>query len=231
MSAKNRIIIVEDDERLAELVANFFQRNGFEVIVEGDGAAAIELIPKEEPDLVILDVMLPGADGFEVCRQIRPKFKGPILMLTARGDEIDQVVGLELGADDYVAKPASPRLLLARVRALLRRGSVETGENDNRLVFDTLVVDRSTREVSLDGEALEFSTAEFDLLWFLASRAGQALSRQDILQELRGIDYDGIDRSIDMRVSKLRQKIGDISNPPKRIKTIRGLGYLFVPAQ
>jgi two-component system, OmpR family, response regulator RstA len=231
MSQSNRIIIVEDDERLAELVSNFFQRNGFEVTVEGDGAAAIELIPKEAPDLVILDVMLPGADGFEVCRQIRPKFKGPILMLTARGDEIDQVVGLELGADDYVAKPASPRLLLARVRALLRRGAAKGDEEKNRLVFDELVVDRSTREVSLDGENLEFSTAEFDLLWFLASRAGKALSRQDILQELRGIDYDGIDRSIDMRVSKLRQKIGDISNPPKRIKTIRGVGYLFVPAQ
>ena len=226
-SGSPQILIVEDDVRLAELVSEFLEDNGFVVAVESNGSRAIERILDENPDLVVLDVMLPGDDGFEVCRRVRPTYRGPILMLTARGDEIDQVVGLELGADDYVAKPASPRVLLARIKALLRRGAQLDGKVD-RLRFDDIVIDQSQRMLTVGGEEVELTSAEFDLLWLLACSAGRVLSRQFILDSLRGIDYDGIDRSIDVRISKLRQKLSDDPKKPARIKTIRGVGYLFV---
>lgn len=226
-SGSTRILIVEDDARLAELVGEFLEDNGFSVDIEPNGSRAIERILDEDPDLVVLDVMLPGDDGFSVCRRVRPTYRGPILMLTARGDEIDQVVGLEIGADDYVAKPASPRVLLARIKALLRRGAQLDGQVD-RLRFDDIVVDQSQRILTVGDDEVELTSAEFDLLWLLACSAGRVLSRQFILDSLRGIDYDGIDRSIDVRISKLRQKLGDDPKKPCRIKTIRGVGYLFV---
>ena len=229
-----RILIVEDDERLATLTKDYLESNGLKVSVEGDGSRAIERIKNEQPDLVVLDLMLPGEDGLAVCRLVRPYYKGPILMLTARTEDLDQVLGLEMGADDYVAKPVRPRVLLARIRALLRRvrEEPEVPEVDDgvesRLTFGNLVVDSSMREAWLDGESIDLTSAEFDLLWLLTSSAGRVLTREEIFHQLRGIEYDGQDRSIDVRVSRIRPKVGDDPMNPRRIKTVRSKGYLFV---
>jgi two-component system response regulator RstA len=231
-----RVMIVEDDERLAQLTADYLTSNGMSVEVIRDGTSAIPAIINRQPDLVLLDLMLPGADGLEVCRMVRDKFKKPILMLTARTDDVDQVLGLEMGADDYVPKPVKPRLLLARIRALLRRSDGAAsdepkgrgGEPGQRLEFGDLVIDNSAREVWLRSEAVDLTSAEYDLLWLLASNAGTILSREDIFERLRGIQYDGQDRSIDVRVSRIRPKVGDDPMNPRRIKTVRSKGYLFV---
>ena len=224
-----RILIVEDDERLATLTQDYLRRNGLDVAIETDGTRAIRRIISEQPDLVLLDVMLPGSDGLTVCREVRPHYSQPILMLTARTEDMDQVLGLEMGADDYVAKPAQPRVLLARIRALLRRSeSTPVHESPQRLEFGELVIDNGGRSVMLGGRLVDFTSAEYDLLWLLASNAGRILSREDIFERLRGIEYDGQDRSIDVRISRIRPKIGDDPENPKRIKTIRSKGYLFV---
>lgn len=226
-NAKPRILIVEDDERLAVLTKEYLQANGMQVNVVGDGLSAIRLIRREQPDLVVLDLMLPGADGLAVCREVRTDFRNPILMLTARTDDMDQVLGLEIGADDYVAKPVKPRVLLARIKALLRR--VETDQSGaGRLEFGELVIDNAAREVSYQGEVVDLTSAEYDLLWLLASNAGTVLSREMIFEKLRGIQYDGQDRSIDVRISRIRPKVGDDPDNPRRIKTVRSKGYLFV---
>lgn len=229
-----RILIVEDDERLATLTKDYLESNGLKVSVEGDGSRAIDRIKTEQPDLVVLDLMLPGEDGLAVCRIVRPYYKGPILMLTARTEDLDQVLGLEMGADDYVAKPVRPRVLLARIRALLRRvkdspeDTPAEGSSDNRLTFGNLVVDNAMREAWLEGKSIDLTSAEFDLLWLLSSSAGRVLTREEIFHQLRGIEYDGQDRSIDVRVSRIRPKVGDDPLNPKRIKTVRSKGYLFV---
>lgn len=231
-----RILIVEDDERLAELTREYLESNGLTVSLETHGGRAVERIRSEQPDLVVLDLMLPGEDGLSICRRVRPFFQGPIIMLTARTDDLDQVLGLEMGADDYIGKPVQPRVLLARIRAMLRRitegsqgGADEAnGEEPVRLQFNDLVVDRSMREAWLSEESIELTSAEFDLLWLLASNAGRVLSREEIFTALRGIEYDGQDRSIDVRVSRIRPKIGDDPIHPRRIKTVRSKGYLFV---
>ncbi len=222
-----RVLIVEDDERLASLTQEYLIRNGLEVGVESDGSRAIRRIIEEQPDMVVLDLMLPGADGLTVCREVRPHYPQPILMLTARTDDMDQVLGLEMGADDYVAKPVQPRVLLARIRALLRR-TEKVEEGPQRLDFGELIIDNGARSVLLNEEMVEFTSAEYDLLWLLASNAGKILSREDIFERLRGIEYDGQDRSIDVRISRIRPKIGDDPENPKRIKTVRSKGYLFV---
>lgn len=228
------ILIVEDDERLATLTQEYLQKNGFTVGVEPDGRNAISRIINEQPSLVILDLMLPGVDGFTVCRTVRNEYNGPILMLTARSDDVDQILGLEIGADDYVSKPAKPRVLLARVQSLLRRSTMDVdlsapvSEVEQTLTFGPLVVDNSRREAWLEGNEVELTSAEFDLLWLLASNAGRILSREEIFSELRGIEYDGQDRSVDVRISRIRSKIGDDPIHPRRIKTIRSKGYLFV---
>jgi two-component system response regulator RstA len=228
------ILIVEDDERLATLTQEYLQKNGFTVGVEPDGRNAISRIINEQPSLVILDLMLPGVDGFTVCRTVRNEYNGPILMLTARSDDVDQILGLEIGADDYVSKPAKPRVLLARVQSLLRRSTMDVdlsapvSEVEQTLTFGPLVVDNSRREAWLEGNEVELTSAEFDLLWLLASNAGRILSREEIFGELRGIEYDGQDRSVDVRISRIRSKIGDDPIHPRRIKTIRSKGYLFV---
>jgi two-component system response regulator RstA len=226
-----RILIVEDDLKLAELVREFLEGAGYLAAVETRGDRAAERILREQPDLVVLDLMLPGIDGLEVCRRVRPAFSGVILMLTARGEEIDEVVGLELGADDYVAKPVSPRLLLARVGSLLRRSRERelraSSEPPSRIELGALVVDVASRSASVEGRSLELTTAEFDLLWLLASHAGQVLTREQIYGHLRGISYDGLDRSIDLRIARLRKKLGDDGKQPQHIKSVRGVGYLF----
>ena len=230
------ILLVEDDLRLSALVVEYSTENNLALATEFRGDTAVATIIKTQPDLVILDLMLPGIDGFEVCKQVRPQYSGPILMLTARDDDIDQVVGLELGADDYVVKPAQPRLLLARIRALLRRlpnstpksSSTLHASNLNELTFGLLNISHSSRTVSLNNQAISFSTSEFDLLWLFATHAGEVLSRDNISQALSGIEYDGLDRSIDIRISRLRKLLKDDSSNPQGIKTVRGQGYLFV---
>jgi two-component system response regulator RstA len=226
-----QILIVEDDQRLAELTREYLESNGLKVAIEADGAQAAARILREQPDLVVLDLMLPGEDGLSICRKVRSSYHGPILMLTARSDDMDQVLGLEMGADDYVCKPVRPRVLLARIRALLRRseGSSEAVVVDQRrLEYGVLVIDSAMREAWLREQSIELTSAEFDLLWLLASNAGRILSREEIFTALRGIEYDGLDRSIDVRISRIRPKIGDDPMHPRLIKTVRSKGYLFV---
>nr|WP_301300162.1 winged helix-turn-helix domain-containing protein [Pseudomonas chlororaphis] len=225
-------MIVEDDQRLAELTCEYLQSNGLRVAIEGNGALAAARIIAEQPDLVILDLMLPGEDGLSICRKVCDRYDGSILMLTARTDDMDQILGLDTGADDYVCKPVRPRLLLARIQALLRRSEpVESSapEKSRRLQFGPLVVDSALREAWLHDAGIELTSAEFDLLWLLVANAGRILSREEIFTALRGIGYDGQDRSIDVRISRIRPKIGDDPEHPRLIKTIRSKGYLFVP--
>nr|WP_256667777.1 response regulator [Pseudomonas sp. R-28-1W-6] len=224
-------MIVEDDQRLAELTREYLESNGLKVAIESDGGKAAARILKEQPDLVVLDLMLPGEDGLSICRKVRGQYDGPILMLTARTDDMDEVLGLEMGADDYVCKPVRPRVLLARIRALLRRseGNAEAApESLRRLQFGQLVIDSAMREAWLREQSIELTSAEFDLLWLLAVNAGRILSREEIFTALRGIEYDGQDRSIDVRISRIRPKIGDDPMHPRLIKTVRSKGYLFV---
>ncbi len=226
------ILLVEDDERLADLTAEYFRQNGLTVMTESRGDRALARFRDARPRAVMLDLMLPGANGLELCRELRQEFEGPILIFTARDSDIDQVIGLEAGADDYVAKPVDPMVLLARMRALLRRtsspGSVAS-EPNKEIVLGNLRISDSSQEVWLDGQSVSLTTQEFELLCLLARRAGHVLSRKEIFRSIRGIEYDGMDRSIDGRVSKLRRKLGDSASDPARIKTVWGKGYLLVP--
>ena len=226
-----QVLIVEDDRRLAELTRDYLENNGLRVSLEGDGAKASARIIDEQPDLVILDLMLPGEDGLSICRNVRSRYDGPILMLTARTDDTDQIQGLDMGADDFVCKPVHPRVLLARIHALLRRSEVAEAstQEPRRLVFGPLVVDSALREAWLNEQSIELTSAEFDLLWLLVANAGRILSREEIFTALRGVGYDGQDRSIDVRISRIRPRIGDDPIHPRLIKTIRSKGYLFVP--
>ena len=231
MDEKQRILLVEDDQRLAELIRDYLQQQGFEVLIEGRGDSAPGRILRENPDLLILDLMLPGKDGLSICQQIRSEYLGPILILTAREDDMDQVAGLELGADDYVKKPIEPRVLLARIRALFRRMEKSADQPPlpkNDLLFGSLRICFSSRVVSLDNQAVDLTTTEFDLLVLLAGNAGTILDRERIFSLMRGTDYDGLDRSIDIAISRLRKKLEVDPTEPKRIKTIWRQGYLFV---
>jgi two-component system, OmpR family, response regulator RstA len=218
------VLLVEDDARLSELVSEYLTTNGFTVSVEADGSAASSRIIREQPDVVILDIMLPGENGLAILRRIRKDFQGAVIMLTARGDEVDEVLGLELGADDYMAKPVRPRLLLARLEALLRRRRDEPAQ---RVVDGDLVADLGTREVRVAGDQIELTTAEFDLLWFMLSNAGRPVTRDELFETLRGISYDGLDRSMDVRMSQLRKRVFTDRGLPSRIVTVRGTGYQY----
>ncbi|MDE0866193.1 MAG: response regulator [Rubripirellula sp.] len=225
---KQRLFLVEDDRELAAMVADFLNANGFQVTVEGNGTNALHRILSEQFDVIVLDIGLPGMDGITICRNVRPTFEGPILMLTARGDEIDEVVALEVGADDYMSKPVRPRALLARLRVHLRRSSISSSDNTTTKVsIHGLVIDTANRTVTVEDKQIDLTTAEFDLLWLLAKSAGKAIPRDDLYQELHGVRYDGLDRSIDLRVSRLRKKLGDDPIHPQRIKSIRSVGYLL----
>ena len=224
------ILLVEDDRRLAELTAEYFRQNGFSVAVESHGDNALSRFALEKPRIVLLDLMLPGADGLTICRELREQFDGPILIFTARDSDIDQVIGLEAGADDYVCKPVDPMVLLARARALLRRaGESETAVAGSDIALGGLQISEAAQEVRLDGRKVALTTHEFELLLLLARSAGKVLSRDEIFSRLRGIEYDGLDRSIDGRISKLRRKLEDSAAEPRRIKTVWGKGYLLVP--
>ena len=224
-----RLLLVEDDLKLAGLISRYLQPHGYQVHCVHDGGQACSAVQSLQPDVVVLDLMLPGRDGLQVCRDMRAFCNVPVLMLTARDNALDHVLGLESGADDYVIKPVEPPVLLARLRALLRRPA-QARADDQRLRFDTLDIDRRSRSVQLGGQRLELTTGEFEMLWTLASRSGEVLSRDDLLNSVRGIDFNGLDRSVDMCVSKLRRKLQDDPRDPARIKTVRGQGYLFLPA-
>lgn len=225
------ILLVEDDRRLAELTAEYFRQNGLSVALESRGDRAIARFREERPRVVLLDLMLPGADGLTLCHELRQIFSGPILIFTARDSDIDQVIGLEAGADDYVAKPVDPMVLLARTRALLRRTEQSAApiETVSDIVLGGLRISDASQQVWLDDRQIDLTTQEFELLCLLARNAGKVLSRKAIFRSMRGIEYDGLDRSIDGRVSKLRRKLGDSATRPARIKTVWGKGYLLVP--
>lgn len=225
-----KILLVEDDRQLSDLVTDFLTSEGYHVKQEFRGDTVAKRVDLFSPDLIILDIMLPGKDGFAVCRDIRPSFSGPILMLTAKGTDFDQVLGLEIGADDYVIKPVEPRVLLARVTALLRRGALPNQSDEvGEVSHGDLYINRASRKVLLKDENIDLTSQEFDLLWLLASKAGEVQNRDYIYKAVVGREYDGLDRSVDVRVSRLRKKLLDDTETPFRIKTIWGQGYLFVP--
>jgi two-component system OmpR family response regulator/two-component system response regulator RstA len=229
-AANATILIVEDDADLAHAVSDYLRKHGFTTLVEPRGDAALERIRSEHPDLVILDVMLPGRDGFSICRDLRAHGdRTPVMMLTARDEDFDEVLGLEIGADDYVTKPVEPRVLVAHVKAMLRRatGGASATSEEIELTFGRLRIHGINREVVLGSERIELSPAEFDLLWMLASHAGTVLQRNDILKSLRGLSYNGADRSVDARLYRLRRRFGDEKWAASRIKTIRPQGYMF----
>lgn len=225
MSNQEHILVVEDDASLAEWISDYLTDHGYMVTVANRGDTAVELITADAPDLVILDIMLPVKNGFDVCKEVRAFYSSPILMMTACEEESDEVLGLELGADDYLAKPVKPRILLARIKALLRR---ELGlTNGQQHSFGHFFIDSNSKTVTVNKEPIAISSNEFDVLWLLASQAGNVISRTELVSQLRGIDYDGFDRSIDIRVSRLRKKLNDDPNKPYKIKTVWGKGYLF----
>lgn len=231
MSNLQKILLVEDDEKLAKLVQLYLSQSGFEVFIESRGDNAINAINQHQPDLLILDITLPGKDGLSICKEIRPSFAQPILMLTAKDEDFDQVLGLEFGADDYVIKPAEPRVLLARIRALLRRTPLQTTSTEAPayLEFGGLRIDIPSRTVNLDHENIVLTSHEFELLTIIAGQAGNILSRDFLFKKIYNREYDGLDRTMDVRVSQLRRKLSDNGDDPSRIKTIWGKGYLFVP--
>ncbi|WP_114327299.1 winged helix-turn-helix domain-containing protein [Candidatus Colwellia aromaticivorans] len=225
-----KILLVEDDRQLSDLVTDFLTSEGYHVKQEFRGDTVAKRVELFSPDLIILDIMLPGKDGFAVCRDLRPTFFGPILMLTAKGTDFDQVLGLEIGADDYVIKPVEPRVLLARITALLRRGELPNQSQEiGEISYGHLQINRASRKVTLKDENVDLTSQEFDLLWLLAIKAGEVQNRDYIYKAVVGREYDGLDRSVDVRISRLRKKLFDDTETPFRIKTIWGQGYLFVP--
>lgn len=223
-----RVLLVEDDERLATLTAEYLEGHGLLVARTSRGDHGLAEASQQRFDCVLLDVMLPGLDGIEVCRRLRQQSDVPIIMITARGEEADRVLGLELGADDYIPKPFSPRELLARVRALVRRARGRAGPTTRTLNAGNLILDPGARRAILDDAELDLTSYEFSLLYVLVERAGRVLSREQLMELARGSADEAFDRSIDVHVSRLRQKLGDDPRRPKRIKTVRGVGYQYV---
>jgi len=222
-----RVLMIDDDARLAAMVSDYLTAAGFVVdcrFTARDGLAAVD---RTVFDAIVLDVMLPDSDGFEVCRKVRSRSQTPILMLTARGEEMDRIVGLEIGADDYLAKPFSPRELVARIRAILRRGRAEDAE----LRFGRLQIDRGSRMVRIDGEERTLTSYQFDLLAALAANAGRVLNRERLMDLVKGEDLEAFDRSIDVHISRIRSVIEDDPKHPRRIITVRGAGYVFAKRQ
>jgi len=236
----NKIVFVEDDKDVGELIAAYLSRHDIDVIVESRGDRAEATIAAARPDLVMLDIMLPGKDGMTLCRDLRASniWSGPIVLLTSLDSDMNHILSLEMGANDYILKTTPPAVLLARLRLHLRQaGTPMQGEEiapavvsaQNPLRFDTLSIDPINRQVMLGNENIALSTADFDLLWELATHAGTVLNRDALLKTLRGVSYDGMDRSIDVAISRLRKKLLDNATEPYRIKTIRNKGYLFAP--
>jgi two-component system, OmpR family, phosphate regulon response regulator OmpR len=225
----DRILLIEDDRRLAEMVKNYLGEFGFSVTAAGSGGAGIALYRRESFDALILDLMLPDMDGLEVCRQLRADANARILMLTARGDAMDRVIGLEMGADDYLAKPFEPRELLARLRSVLRRARNEPASETLR--FGRLEIDTAARQARLDGAACSLTSHQFALLLALARHAGRVMSRDALMDLLKNERFDAFDRSIDVHISRIRAAIEDDPKKPRRVITVRGAGYVFAKAQ
>lgn len=224
-----RILLVEDDPRLAEMLVEYLGRAGFGVTVASSGRSALESLADTGYDAVVLDLMLPDMDGLDVCRRLRANDDTPVLMLTARGDAVDRIVGLELGADDYLSKPFEPRELVARLRAIVRRG--KRGAGDKALHFGRLELDTAARMVRLDGTECDLTAYQFDLLVALAKNAGRVLSREALMDLVKGESFESFDRSIDVHVSRIRAAIEDNPKKPRRIITVRAAGYVFAKAQ
>ncbi|MBT0726402.1 two-component system response regulator RstA [Rosenbergiella australiborealis] len=233
----NKIVYVEDEIEVGQLIAAYLKKHDIDVIIETRGDRAEEVILNENPDLVLLDIMLPGKDGMSLCRDLRTQWQGPIVLLTSLDSDMNHILALEMGANDYILKTTPPAVLLARLRLHLRQKQQHapseertvTQRHSRMVSFGKLSIDMLNRQVVLDGEIIALSTADFDLLWELASHAGQILNRDVLLQTLRGVSYDGMDRSIDVAISRLRKKLYDSATEPFRIKTIRNKGYLFAP--
>jgi DNA-binding response OmpR family regulator len=219
--------MIEDDVELAEMVGEYLGQNGLEVTARSDAASGVSALRSETFDALILDVMLPDGDGFEVCRRVRADSDIPILMLTARGDETDRIVGLELGADDYLPKPFNPRELLARLRAILRRSGAPSRKSASVLRFGDLEIDRDARAVRVDGEERTLTSHQFEILCALAENAGRVMTRESLMQRVRGESLEAFDRSIDVHVSRIRAAIEEDPKHPHRVITIRGTGYVF----
>ena len=223
------VLLVDDDPKIRDLLRLYIEREGHRALFAADGEQALEVASRSRPDLVLLDVMLPGLDGFEVCRRIRDASDVPILLLTARSGEGDKVIGLDMGADDYVVKPFSPRELMARVRALLRRRRLEAEQEEPILVAGPLEVDPNAVEATLDGRPLDLTPFEFRILRGLMRRPGRVFSRDDLIDAIHGNDDPGIiDRTIDVHLGRLRRKLGDNAANPRFIATVRTVGYKFV---
>jgi DNA-binding response OmpR family regulator len=222
------VLVVDDEPIVREVVVTYLQREGYRTLEAGDGDAARELVEHEPPSLVVLDLMLPGTDGLELCRWLRSRSEVPVIMLTARGEEADRIVGLELGADDYVTKPFSPRELAARVRTVLRRATPRTAAPE-RLVFDGLEIDARTREVTKTGDPLRLTAREFDLLWFLASHPRQVFSRGHLMDRVWGYEAALDTGTVTVHIRRLREKIEDDPSFPRFLETVWGVGYRFSP--
>ncbi|EMD9271807.1 two-component system response regulator RstA [Cronobacter malonaticus] len=234
----SKIVFVEDDPEVGELIAAYLGRHDIDVIVESRGDRAEAVIERENPDLVLLDIMLPGKDGMTLCRDLRTRWQGPVVLLTSLDSDMNHILSLEMGASDYILKTTPPAVLLARLRLHLRQhmaAAPVAAENapmlqpHKALRFGTLCIDPLNRQVTLVGEQVALSTADFDLLWELATHAGQIMDRDALLKNLRGVTYDGLDRSVDVAISRLRKKLNDSATEPYRIKTVRNKGYLFAP--
>ncbi len=221
-----RLLVIDDDERLRRLLAEYLEARGFAVETASDGDAGLARLRAGGFDLVVLDVMMPGRDGLDVCREVRRTSAIPIVMLTARGDETDRIVGLELGADDYLPKPFNPRELLARIQAVLRRAQDPApAAAPAVLAAGPIVVDPDRRVATVDGRAVDLTTTEFDILRALVANAGRVISRERLMELARGEDWASFERSVDVHVSHLRRKLGDDPRQPALIKTVRGIGY------
>ncbi len=229
-----KILVVDDEQPLVELLTANLEREGYEVISAGDGQTALELAEHQKPDLILLDWMLPKLDGFEVCKRLRPKTTAPIIMVTAKGEEIDKILGLEIGADDYITKPFSPREVLARVKAQLRRGSYvdkESAGQENVIKIGELEIDKSAYQIRRAGVDVALTFREFQLVLFLAENAGQVFSREALLQHVWGYEYFGDVRTVDVTVRRTREKLEPDQNNYRYILTKRGVGYYFDKAQ
>ncbi|AMO49291.1 two-component system, OmpR family, response regulator RstA [Kosakonia oryzendophytica] len=232
----NKIVFVEDDPEVGALIAAYLGKHDMDVIVEPRGDRAEEVIARVNPELVLLDIMLPGKDGMTLCRDLRQQWNGPIVLLTSLDSDMNHILSLEMGANDYILKTTPPAVLLARLRLHLRQRTSTPAEpaapplkQHNIIRFGTLSIDPVNRQVLLSGEEVILSTADFDLLWELATHAGQIMDRDALLKNLRGVTYDGLDRSVDVAISRLRKKLLDSATEPYRIKTVRNKGYLFAP--
>jgi len=222
----NSILVIDDDVKLCELLKEYLARFNFKVSTAHDSGAGLARISKKPPDLVVLDVMIPGVDGFEVLKELRKTSKLPVIMLTARGEVSDKVVGLELGADDYLAKPFEPRELVARIQTVLRRA--RSNQESPVIDFGDLVIDIGGHSATHHGKPLQLTTTEFEILSLFATNPGKVLSRDDLMEKLRGMDWDAFNRSIDIAISRLRSKLGDDSRDPRYIKTVWRKGYMFL---